>query len=68
MLIHLLITLLVYALIFGLIWYVITLIPMPPPWLNVVRIVFAIITVIILISLILPLAGVGVGCTSRLIC
>lgn len=68
MLIHLLLMLLVYGLIFSLLYYVVTLIPLPPPFAMVARAVLAVIAVILIIALILPLANEGVACGNRLIC
>lgn len=56
--ISLLVTLLILALIAGLIWYVISLIPLPPPFGMVLRVVVVVVFVIILIWYLLPLAGV----------
>ena len=55
-----LITILIMCLIFGLLWWVISLIPMPAPFGQVVRVVCALIFVIWLIYLLLPMAG-GLG-------
>lgn len=55
--ISILITILIMCLIFGLLWWVITLLPLPAPFGNVVRVIIAIIFCIWLIYLLLPLAG-----------
>jgi hypothetical protein len=52
-----LVSLLVALLIFGLIWWVITLIPLPPPFAQVVRVVIAVIFCIWLIYLLLGATG-----------
>ena len=56
-----LVTILIMCLIFGLIWWVITLIPLPPPFAQVARVVIAVIFCIWIIYLLLPLAGMGAG-------
>jgi hypothetical protein len=53
----LLVSLLIACLIFGLIWWVVTLIPLPPPFANIVRAVIAIILVIWMISLLIPFSS-----------
>ena len=60
-----LVTILVMCLIFGLIWWIITLIPLPPPFGRVAQVVIAVIFVICLIYLLLPLAGGGFGHSIR---
>jgi hypothetical protein len=47
----LLINLLVLLLICGLIYWIITLIPLPPPFKNIALIIFGIIVIIYLISM-----------------
>lgn len=51
--IGLLVTILILALICGLIWYVIGLIPLPQPFANIVKAVFAVIVLLILIGVLL---------------
>lgn len=48
---ELLITLVIYGLILAIIWWAVTVIPVPPPFIWVIRVVFALIVVIVLISL-----------------
>ena len=55
--ISLLVTILVMCIIFGLIWWIITIIPLPPPFAQVARVVCVVIFCIWLIYLLLPLAG-----------
>jgi len=55
--IEMLITLLVVLLILGLIYWVITLIPLPPPFVLLAQVVMAIIFVLVLISFLLPYTG-----------
>lgn len=50
-LIHLLIYLIVLCLVFGIAWWAITQIPLPPPIRTVVIVVFALIMILILLSL-----------------
>ena len=47
----LLISLLILCLILGIVWWILSMIPIPPPFVWVVRVVFAIICLIALISL-----------------
>lgn len=54
--ISLLITILILALIFGVVWWVLTLIPLPPPFLTVAQVVIALIFLLLIISYLLPLA------------
>ena len=53
----LLITLLIVLLIVSVVFWILTLLPLPQPWLNVVRAIFGIIVLIWLISYLLPYAG-----------
>lgn len=55
--ISVLITLLVMCLIFGIIWWILTLIPLPSPFLQVARVIVAVIFLIWLIYLLLPFAA-----------
>ena len=57
----LLITILVMCIIFSLIWWIFTLIPLPAPFGQVVRVVIAVIFVVWLLYLLVPLAGGGFG-------
>jgi hypothetical protein len=52
-----LISILVMCLIFGLIWWIISLIPLPPPFSRVAQVVIAVIFCIWLIYLLVPYAG-----------
>lgn len=56
--IPILIQLLILCLIFGVVWWVLTLIPLPPPFGQVAQVVVALLFALILISLLLPLAGI----------
>ncbi len=47
----LLISLLILLVIFSVIWWILTMIPVPPPFVWIVRVIFAIIFLICLISL-----------------
>ena len=55
--ISVLVTILVLCLIAGLIWWILTLIPLPPPFAQVARMIVAVIFLIIVIYELLPLAG-----------
>ena len=55
----LLITLLIILLIFSVAWWIVGLIPVPPPFGNVIKVVLAIILLIWLIYALLPFAGMG---------
>ena len=57
--ISILVTLLIIALIFGVAWWIIGLIPLPPPFKMIAQVVLALIFLIVLIELLLPLAGGG---------
>lgn len=57
--IGLLINLLIVALILGVAWWILSLIPLPPPFGMVVQVVFVIICLIVVISLLASLGGVG---------
>jgi hypothetical protein len=59
--IGILVDILIFCLIAGLIWWVITMIPLPPPFALIVRVVFAVICVIFIIELLLSLVGTGGG-------
>ena len=50
-------TILVIALFFALFWYLINLIPLPPPFPMVLQAVLVIIAFIVLIDLLLPFTG-----------
>ena len=55
--ISILITLLVVLLVVAVVFYILTLFPIPAPWVNVIRAVVALILLVWLISWLLPLAG-----------
>lgn len=56
--IELLLTLLILVLVFAVAWWVLTLIPLPPPFTWVAQAVIGIILLIVLIVYLLPLAHV----------
>jgi hypothetical protein len=63
-LVGLLITLLIVGLIFSVIWWVVSVIPWPAPfaWAAIViKVIVALILLIWLISVLLPMAGGGLG-------
>jgi hypothetical protein len=55
--ISLLVTLLIMCLIYAVIWWILTLIPLPPPVGNIVRVAVAVLFLIWLIYMLLPYAG-----------
>lgn len=57
----LLITILVVCIIFALIWWILTQIPLPAPFAQIVRVVVVVIFCIWLIYMLLPLAGGGIS-------
>ena len=56
--ISLLITLLIVLLIASVVWWIISQLPLPAPFAMIVRVVFALILLIWLISMLLPYSGV----------
>lgn len=62
--IDLLIHLLIIFLILGVAWWVISVIPLPPPFALIAQVVFVIIALIIVIELLLGISG-GVGWRSH---
>jgi hypothetical protein len=48
---NLLLTLLVYLLILGVVYWVITIIPLPPPFRTIALVIFAILVIVMLISM-----------------
>jgi hypothetical protein len=57
--IELLVTILVVLLVFGLVWYALTLIPLPPPFLQVAQVVLIIAMILVLVAYLLPMARVA---------
>ncbi|MFZ1072184.1 MAG: hypothetical protein WAO21_01995 [Verrucomicrobiia bacterium] len=58
--ISLLITLIIICAVFSVAWYILSIIPFPPPlaWLpNVIKVVLALILLIWLVEVLLPMAG-----------
>jgi len=55
--IGMLISLLIIVIVLGVAWYVINLIPLPPPFQQIVHVIFIVIVAIILIWFLLGLAG-----------
>jgi uncharacterized membrane protein (GlpM family) len=53
-----LIELLITWLIFGVCYYVITLIPLPPPFAMIAQLILAVILLLVLLSYLLPLVRV----------
>ena len=57
--ISILISLLILCLVAGVIYYIITLIPLPEPFKRILTIIFLLIVLLVALSYLLPLAGVG---------
>jgi hypothetical protein len=55
--ISLLVTLLILVLVAGVAFWIISLLPIPAPWLNVAKAIVAIIVLIYLLSYLVPLSG-----------
>lgn len=69
MLVHLLIWLIVIGLVFYLAYWVLSQIPLPPPFAVAARVILGIIAILVILTVLLPLADTGVGCSgNRLIC
>jgi len=49
-LIGLLVHLIVFCIIAGLIWYLLSLLPIQQPWINIVRILFILICVLVILE------------------
>jgi hypothetical protein len=54
-----LIHLLVLVLVLGVVWWVVTLLPVPPPGLKIVQAILVVIFVIGLVDILLGFSGVG---------
>jgi hypothetical protein len=59
--ISLLVWLLILALVLGVVWWVITLLPLPPPVVRIAQVIIAVIFVIVLIDLVLGIPGLGLS-------
>ena len=57
MLITLLIWLLILLIVVAVIFYVLSLLPIPQPWLNIFRAVIALLVLLVLLSYVVPLTG-----------
>lgn len=57
--IGLLINLLIVCPIFGVVWYIVTLLPLPPPFPLIIRLVFLLILLIVVVNLLLGISGGG---------
>lgn len=55
--IGLLVTLLIIVIVIAIFFWILSLLPLPQPWLNVARAIVGLIVLIWLISYLLPLAG-----------
>jgi hypothetical protein len=56
---ELLVYILVGAIVLGLLFYVITLIPLPPPFALIVRLVFALIVILVIAYTFVPILARG---------
>lgn len=59
-----LITVLIYLAVLAVIWWVVSTLPLPPPFDIVARVIFAILAIVMLLSLVGgvgPLGGCGTG-------
>ena len=52
----------------GLLYWILTLIPLPPPFPQIIRVVVICAVVLYLLSVLLPFAGMGAGFHTRLPC
>lgn len=57
--IQILISLLVFLIVIGILFYILSLLPLPQPWLNVIRAVAALIVLLILLNYLGVLGGSG---------
>ena len=53
--------------IVGLIYWILTFIPMPAPFQQILRVIFIVIAVIIVLAFLLPLAGLHLGLAALLL-
>jgi membrane protein YdbS with pleckstrin-like domain len=58
-LIGILISLLVFCIVAGVLWYVVSLIPLQPPWGNVARAIFGLIMLLFLLGFLMRAFGSG---------
>ena len=59
--IGLLINLLIIVLIFALVWWVITQLPLPPPFAKIAQVVVVVLACLVVIDLLAGLAGTGLA-------
>jgi len=59
MMIDTLVALLIILIFFGILWYVISLIPLPPPFATICQLVLVLLLVLVLFQKFRPLLGVG---------
>ena len=52
----------------GLLYWILTLIPLPPPFPQIIRVVVIVGVVLYLLSVLLPFAGMGYGFHTTLPC
>lgn len=58
-LISVFVKILLLSIIAAVIWYVLTLLPLPAPFGQIIRIIFLLIVVLILLAILLPLLGIA---------
>jgi hypothetical protein len=51
----------VVLIVCGLLYWILTLIPLPPPFPQIIRVVVIVAVVLYLLSVLLPFAGMGAG-------
>jgi hypothetical protein len=64
--IDILVYLLILCLIFGVIYYVLQLLPLPPPFMLIVQVILALVMVLFLLDILLGGRWVGLGPPRRL--
>lgn len=55
--ISVLISLLVLVIVVGIVFWIISLLPLPQPWLNIVKVIVGLIVLLVVLSWLLPMAG-----------
>ena len=61
----LLIHVVIVLVVLGLLYWLVTMLPLPAPFPKIIQVVFVIIAVLYLLSLLLPMAGMGWGAYPR---
>lgn len=55
--ISLLITLIIVVIVVGVLFWILSMLPIPQPWLNVAKVLIALVLLIWLLSYLVPLSG-----------